>query len=50
MARLCANENFPFPSVEALWELGHDVLTMLAAGQAGQRMTDDLRPNDSCGD
>ena len=41
MARLYANENFPFPAVEALRQLGHDVLTMIEAGQAGQRMSDE---------
>lgn len=41
MAQLYANENFPFPSVEVLEELGHDVLTMLEAGQAGTRMSDE---------
>lgn len=35
MARLYANENFPLPAVEVLKNLGHDVLTMLEAGQAG---------------
>jgi len=27
MARLYADENFPFPAVEELRRLGHDVLT-----------------------
>ncbi|QDV39667.1 DUF5615 family PIN-like protein [Tautonia plasticadhaerens] len=41
MARLYADENFPRPVVEALRGLGHDVLTALEAGQAGQRIADD---------
>jgi hypothetical protein len=41
MARLYANENFPLPSVEELRRLGHDVLTMMEAGQAGQAMPDE---------
>ncbi len=40
MARLYANENMPFPLVERLRELGHDVLTALAAGRANQRIPD----------
>ena len=40
MARLYANENFPLPVVEELRRLGHDVLTMQEAGQAGQSMPD----------
>jgi len=42
MARLYANENFPLPSVEELRRLGHDVLTMMEAGQAGQAMPDEV--------
>jgi hypothetical protein len=38
MARLYANENFPFPVVEELRRLGHDVLTTLEAGNAGRRL------------
>jgi hypothetical protein len=34
MARLYSNENFPLPAVEKLRSLGHDVLTMQAAGKA----------------
>lgn len=41
MARLYANENFPLPVVEELRRLGHDVLTMQEAGQAGQSMPDE---------
>jgi len=40
MARLYANENFPLPVVEALRELGHDVLTTVEAGKAGQAVPD----------
>jgi hypothetical protein len=35
LACLYADENFPFPAVEALRRLGHDVLTAREAGQAG---------------
>ena len=35
MARLYADENFPFPAVEALRRLGHDVLTMTKALSRG---------------
>jgi hypothetical protein len=41
MASLYSNENFPFPVVEKLRQLGHDVLTMQDAGQTGQSMPDD---------
>jgi hypothetical protein len=41
MARLYADENFPFPTVERLRELGHDVLTIQEAGKAGQRTPDE---------
>ena len=40
MARLFADENFPFPVVEALRETGHDVVTVADAGKAGQALTD----------
>ena len=40
MAALYANENFPFQVVEALRGLGHDVLTSLEAGKAGQAIQD----------
>jgi hypothetical protein len=39
MARLYANENFPQPAVDALHELGHDVLTTLDSGKAGQAIS-----------
>jgi hypothetical protein len=41
MARLYANENFPFPAVEELRQLGHDVLTTYESGQAGQATPDE---------
>jgi predicted nuclease of predicted toxin-antitoxin system len=41
MARLYANENFPRQVVLALRALGHDVLTVVEAGQANQRVPDD---------
>lgn len=40
MARLYANENFPFAVVLELRRLGHDVLTTLDAGNAGQAVPD----------
>lgn len=40
MARLYSNENFPFPVVEELRRLGHDVLTVLEAGKAEQAIED----------
>ncbi len=40
MARLYANENFPYPVVDELRRLGHDVLTMPEAGQAGRALPD----------
>lgn len=41
MARLYSNENFPFPVVDELRRLGHDVLTVLEAGKADQAVEDD---------
>ena len=41
MTRLYANENFPFPVVEELRRLGHDVLTIQETGRAGQAMPDE---------
>jgi hypothetical protein len=41
MARLYANENFPLPVVEELRKQGHDVLTTLDAGRAGQAIGDE---------
>ena len=40
MAQLYADEDFPFPVVERLRELGHDVLTALEAGQANLGVED----------
>jgi predicted nuclease of predicted toxin-antitoxin system len=41
MARLYANENFPFPVVEELRKLGHDVLTIQETGKAGRAQSDE---------
>ena len=41
MARLYSNENFPLPVVTALRALGHDVMTTVEAGKAGQAVPDD---------
>ena len=41
MARLYANENFPLPVVLELRRLGHDVLTVVDTGKAGQAFPDD---------
>lgn len=41
MAALYANENMPLPVVEALRQLGHDVLTTAESGNAGQAIPDD---------
>ncbi len=38
--RLLADENFPFPVVEALRSLGYDVLTLNDLGKTGQALTD----------
>lgn len=38
--RLLADENFPFPVVEALRGFGYDVLTLNDLGMAGQALTD----------
>ncbi|MCI0680596.1 MAG: DUF5615 family PIN-like protein [Gemmataceae bacterium] len=40
MASLYADENFPYPAVVALRQLGHDVLTAHEAGQANQGIPD----------
>jgi len=40
MALLYADEDFPFPVVERLRQLGHDVLTALEAGRANQGIAD----------
>ncbi len=41
MARLYANENFPQRVVKLLRTLGHDVLTVMEVGNAGQRIPDE---------
>jgi predicted nuclease of predicted toxin-antitoxin system len=41
MARLYSNENFPSMVVDALRELGHDVLTSHESGNANQSIPDD---------
>jgi predicted nuclease of predicted toxin-antitoxin system len=41
VARLYANENFPWPVVEALRKLGHDVVTIQETGKAEQRVSDE---------
>ena len=38
--RLLADENFPFPVVEALRTFGCDILTLSDLGKAGQALTD----------
>lgn len=40
-ARLYSNENFPLPAVEALRQLGHDVLTTRDVGKANEGIPDD---------
>jgi hypothetical protein len=40
VARLLADENFPFPVVETLRRIGHDVATLADLDRAGQRMSD----------
>lgn len=41
MARLYANENFPLPVVLELRRLGHEALTVVDTGKAGQAVADD---------
>ncbi len=41
MTRLLADENFPFPVVEILRQLRHDVLTFYETGKAGQKVSDE---------
>jgi hypothetical protein len=38
--RLLADENFPFPVVEALRGFGYDILRLNDLGKAGQALTD----------
>lgn len=40
MARLYADEQYPYPVVELLRDLGHDVLTVQEADKANQRISD----------
>lgn len=40
MARLYADEQYPYPVVELLRSLGHDVLTVQEAGKANQKISD----------
>lgn len=40
MARLYADKQYPYPVVEYLRTLGHDVLTVQEAGKANQRILD----------
>jgi Domain of unknown function (DUF5615) len=40
MAQLYADEQYPYPVVECLRALGHDVLTVQEAGHANQRISD----------
>jgi predicted nuclease of predicted toxin-antitoxin system len=40
VARLYANENFPMPVVEALRQMGHDVLTTRETGRANAQIPD----------
>ena len=39
--KLYADEQYPYPIVKCLRDLGHDVLTVQAAGLANQRIPDD---------
>jgi uncharacterized protein with PIN domain len=41
MARFYANENFPQPVIEKLRRLGHEALTVLETGHAGQSWSDE---------
>ena len=41
MAQLYADEDFSYPVVQRLHQLGHDVLTAHEAGQAGQSIEDE---------
>ncbi len=40
MARLYADEDFPYPVVELLRSLGYDILTVQEAGNANQKIPD----------
>ncbi len=41
MSQLYADEDFPYPVVERLRQLGHDVLTTIQAGRANQGIGDE---------
>lgn len=41
MAKLYADEHFPYPVVKLLRDLGHDVLTVQEVGKAGLKIPDD---------
>jgi hypothetical protein len=41
MAKLYSNENFPFPVVEKLRNLGHDVATIQERGRANESTSDE---------
>lgn len=41
MTQLYANENFPYPVVESLRDLGHDVITVAETGKSNQSWPDD---------
>ena len=41
MARIYADEQYPFPVVKILRSLGHDVLTVQEAGKANQKIPDE---------
>jgi predicted nuclease of predicted toxin-antitoxin system len=41
MARLFADEDFPYPAVQALRSLGHDALTVKDLGKANQEWPDE---------
>ncbi len=40
VSRLYADEDFPHPVIKELIVIGHDVLTCLDDGQAGQKISD----------
>ena len=41
MARLYADEQYPFPVVKLLRNFGHDVMTVQEAGKANQKIPDE---------
>ncbi len=40
MKRLYADEQYPYPVVQCLRELGYDILTVQEAGKSNQRIPD----------